>query len=101
MLILLEMLMQGKHNRGHLLSCEQPRHLAVDEAKGGGPIQLRVRVYRSGECDVSDTMACSGASRGVGIYAEQAIAEGGQQVHHCINQGFGTPRTDEVKYHLV
>jgi hypothetical protein len=40
MLILLEMLMQEGHNRGHLLSCEQPDHLAIDEAKGGGPIQL-------------------------------------------------------------
>jgi hypothetical protein len=50
---------------------------------------------------VSGTIACSGASRGVGICVEQDIAEGGQQVHHCINQGSGTARTVKMKYHLV
>jgi hypothetical protein len=60
--------------------------------KGGGPIQLRVRVYCGDKCNVSDSMACSCASRGAGICVEHAIPEGGQQVHHCINQESGTPR---------
>jgi hypothetical protein len=51
------------------------------------------------------TRACSCASRGAGIYDEHAIAEGRQQVCHCINKEFGTPRTEymhiEVKYLLV
>jgi hypothetical protein len=64
---------------------EQPGHLEVDEAKGGGLIQLRVRVYRSDECDVSGIMACSSAIRGAGIYVEHVIAKGGQQVRHCNN----------------
>jgi hypothetical protein len=67
-----------RHNRGHLLSGEQPGHLTVNEAKDGGLIQLRVRVYRSVECDMSSTMTCSCANRGAGICVEHAIIEGGQ-----------------------
>jgi hypothetical protein len=48
----------------------------VDEAKSGGPIQLRVRVYHSGECDMSGTMACSCASRGARIGTEHTISKG-------------------------
>jgi hypothetical protein len=39
------------------------------------------------------SMACLCASRGAVICAEHAIPEGGQQVYHCINQEFNTPRT--------
>jgi hypothetical protein len=52
--------------------------MTVDEAEGCGTIQLQVRVYRSSKCNVSDVMACSGASRSAGFCAEHTIAEGGQ-----------------------
>jgi hypothetical protein len=58
MLILLEMLMQGK---------------AQQELSSS----WRVGVYRSSKYDMSDIMACSGASRSAGFCAEHTIAEGG------------------------
>jgi hypothetical protein len=94
MLILLEILMQESAQLDHLHPSEQPGRLALDEAKCGDPIQLQVRVYRSGECDVSDTMACLCATRGAGICAMHAIGKGRQQVCHCINQEFSTPLTE-------
>jgi hypothetical protein len=82
----------GRHGPIYRTTGKQPGHLEVDEAKGDGLIQLRVRVYRSDECDVLGIMACSSANRGAGIYVEHVIAKGGQQVRHCINQKSGTPR---------
>jgi hypothetical protein len=38
----------------------------------------RVRVYRSSKYDVSDVVACLGASRSAGFCAEHTITEGGQ-----------------------
>jgi hypothetical protein len=38
MLILMEILMQGRAQPGHLVPSEQPDHLVVIEANGGGPI---------------------------------------------------------------
>jgi hypothetical protein len=61
--------------------------------QSGGPIQLRVGVYRSGECDMLGIMTCSSASTGAGMCAKHTIIEGGLQIHHCANQGSGTPRT--------
>jgi hypothetical protein len=52
--------------------------VAVDEAEGCSTIQLRVGVYRSSKCNVLGVVACSGASRSAGFYAEHTIAEGGQ-----------------------
>jgi hypothetical protein len=54
----------------------------------------RESVYCSGECNMSNTLVCSCASRGAEICAEHAIAEGGQQVHHCINQESSTPQIE-------
>jgi hypothetical protein len=52
--------------------------VTVDEVEGCGTIQLRVGVYHSSKYDVSDVMACSGASRSTGFCAEHTIAKGGQ-----------------------
>jgi hypothetical protein len=64
---------------------------------------MKQRVVTQSRCEleyiavanvVSGTMACSYASRDAEIYAECAIAEGGQQVRHCINQESSTRWTD-------
>lgn len=46
-------------------------------------------------------MACLGASRDAGVYIECAIANGGQQVRHCLNLESGTSWIKETHRYEV